>query len=404
MSRKNDDFFKEKKPWSAVKDELLACYFKPYIAKILKTYKPLVYVDCFAGKGKFEDGNDGSPLIALDIVNEYLISSRIDPLKIALYFIDLNYQNELNENLPKNNQLINIISGAYEDHIENILLGKNGHNVFLYIDPYGIKALQHSLFKKFAVSPFNSIELLVNLNSFGFMREACRALGKDYSKDLEADFFDDLVEYDPTELDESDKSKEDLSSIAGGDYWVKIINEYKSGKYNGYEAEKIFAEQYCKKLQESYKYVLNMPLRIKQGQRPKYRMIHATNHPDGCILMADNICTRWESWQNIQAGKEPGLFEEDSENNFVDSNRIQKDVLSMIPLLKADTQINVFLAEFFTKHGPYCKSGAVNDLIKDLEKEHKVSIRRNPDKTPTGKQSTFLSFDNEKQAYIRSIT
>ena len=35
----------------------------------------LVYVDCFAGKGKFEDGNDGSPLIALKIISECLDST-----------------------------------------------------------------------------------------------------------------------------------------------------------------------------------------------------------------------------------------------------------------------------------------------------------------------------------------
>lgn len=31
MAKKNDDFFKVKKPWSEVKDELLGCYLKPYI-------------------------------------------------------------------------------------------------------------------------------------------------------------------------------------------------------------------------------------------------------------------------------------------------------------------------------------------------------------------------------------
>lgn len=55
MAKKNDDFFVEKKPWSEVKDQLLGCYLKPYVAKILHTRKPLVYVDCFAGKGKFDD-------------------------------------------------------------------------------------------------------------------------------------------------------------------------------------------------------------------------------------------------------------------------------------------------------------------------------------------------------------
>ena len=66
MAKKNNDFFVEKKAWSVVKDELLGCYFMPYVSKILHTYRPLVYVDCFAGKGKFDDGNPGSPLIALE--------------------------------------------------------------------------------------------------------------------------------------------------------------------------------------------------------------------------------------------------------------------------------------------------------------------------------------------------
>lgn len=50
MSKKNDDFFVEKKPWSEVKDQLLGCYLKPYVAKILHTRKPLVYVDCLLEK------------------------------------------------------------------------------------------------------------------------------------------------------------------------------------------------------------------------------------------------------------------------------------------------------------------------------------------------------------------
>lgn len=34
-----------------MKDQLLGCYLKPYVAKILYTHKQLVYIDCFAGKG-----------------------------------------------------------------------------------------------------------------------------------------------------------------------------------------------------------------------------------------------------------------------------------------------------------------------------------------------------------------
>ena len=38
----------------------------------------------------------------------------------------------------------------------------------------------------------------------------------------------------------------------------------------------------------------------KKGQRPKYRLIHATNHRDGCLLMVDNICNRWQALLNCQ--------------------------------------------------------------------------------------------------------
>ena len=113
MAKRNDDFFVEKKPWSIVKDELLGCYLKPYVSKILFTRKPLVYVDCFAGKGKFDDGNPGSPLIALEIFQKGLNATKIvGKARIGATFIDLNYAPDLKLNLS-DYKGINIISGAY---------------------------------------------------------------------------------------------------------------------------------------------------------------------------------------------------------------------------------------------------------------------------------------------------
>ena len=135
MAKRNDDFFVEKKPWSKVKDELLGCYLKPYVAKILYTRKPLAYVDCFAGKGKFDDGNPGSPLIALEVFQQGLASTKLDgKASIESTFIDINYASDLELNL-RNYKGINIIPGAYEDIINELLMSKTGYNVFLYIDP-----------------------------------------------------------------------------------------------------------------------------------------------------------------------------------------------------------------------------------------------------------------------------
>ena len=91
--RKITIFFVEKKAWSVVKDELPGCYFMPYVSKILHTYRPLVYVDCFAGKGKFDDGNPGSPLIALEVIDKCQEITSMESTQIEATFIDFTFSN-----------------------------------------------------------------------------------------------------------------------------------------------------------------------------------------------------------------------------------------------------------------------------------------------------------------------
>lgn len=390
MAKKNDDFFVEKKPWSKVKDELLGCYLKPYVAKILYTRKPLAYVDCFAGKGKFDDGNPGSPLIALDIFRQGLASTKLDGnVRIGAAFIDLNYASDLEMNLSSYKG-IKIVSGAYEDAIEELLKSKTGCNVFLYIDPYGIKALDCTKFDAFSNGQFNTIELLINMNSFGFIREACNALGTTFKVD-DSGFFDDLIEYDPTILDATDKSIEALNRIAGGDYWKGIIAQYKNGAIDGYKAEESFSEQYCQRLSESYTYVLNMPIRIQPNQHPKYRMIHATNHPSGCVLMAENICNRWQLLKDIQSGGQMTLFQETFNNQIMDESTIRERIIEHF--LQCDRWISLTEAEalFYVKYGAICKPGKIADVLKALEKDGCIAVNRNPSLTKTGKPSAFMT-------------
>ena len=400
MSKKNDNFFKEKKPWSKVKDQLFACYFKPYVQKILHTYRPLVYVDCFAGKGKFEDGNPGSPLIALDIIKECMVATTVDTPDISTTFIDANYAEDLTDNL-KGYPNVDIVDGNYEKNIEEILKDKCGSNVFLYIDPYGIKALRCSIFDRLASGQFNTIELLINLNSFGFVREACNALGGKLVLD-DPTIFDDLVEYEPTRMTATDKSVRELNEIAGGDYWQTIIEDYKAGHITGYQAEESFARQYCQRLKNSYTFVLNMPLRIRQGQRPKYRLIHATNHRDGCLLMVDNIYNRWDAWQNVQSGGQMSFFSKDTNYRAVMPEEIERYTIEHFRQFKNWTSLNDALSLFFMKFGPICSTGSVKKVLKDLEKKGIIQVLRNPEYTANGKRkTTFMSEEKKQRVSVR---
>ncbi|MBO8426246.1 MAG: three-Cys-motif partner protein TcmP [Firmicutes bacterium] len=107
MTKRNDDFFKSKKPWSETKDALLGCYLKPYFEKIKTLKTPICYIDGFAGKGKFDDGKDGSPRIALQVIRESIVGSNPFSKPIVnFYFVDLNYEDELKKNLESVRNLV----------------------------------------------------------------------------------------------------------------------------------------------------------------------------------------------------------------------------------------------------------------------------------------------------------
>lgn len=401
MSKKNDDFFMEKKPWSEVKDELLGCYLKPYIQKVLNTRKPIIYVDCFAGKGKFEDGKPGSPIIALDTIRDCMSITQVEDCKIAPYFIDLNYAEDLKSNITAYKvPAKNIVSGKYEEEIKGILTGKEGSNLFLYIDPYGIKALNHKFFDEFASSKkFNSVELLINLNSFGFIREGCRVLGVNFGDET---LLEDLVEYETTKLEQNEKSVNLLNEIAGGEYWQDIIYSKNRGEIDTKEAEKLFVDQYCERLKQNYRYVLNMPLRIKKGQTPKYRMVHATNHISGCLLMVDNICNRWQLMKDIQTCGQMSLFSEDIDNNIIDDIELEEQVKEHIQKYKQLERLNDILAEFFMQYGPICTTGKVKEIYKAMEKTGEIVVVRDPATTEkTGKPSRFFADEKGKTTKLR---
>jgi three-Cys-motif partner protein len=59
----NDDFFKGKRPWSTIKDDVLRLYMPRYLAKVNTLGKRIKLIDGYAGMGVYDDGSEGSPLI-----------------------------------------------------------------------------------------------------------------------------------------------------------------------------------------------------------------------------------------------------------------------------------------------------------------------------------------------------
>ena len=410
MAKDNKDFFKAKNNWSEIKDQLLGWYLMPYFQKVLMTRRPIYYIDCFAGKGKFEDGKPGSPIIALQARDKCLASTNAKS-EIDTCFIELNHAQELSENIATFNNSYgkpHIVSGKYEEEIERLLAIKRGVNIFLYIDPYGIRALDSSLFDKFATYGFYSIEMLINFNSFGFFRDACRAVGVAYSTDEALSDLNDLVEYAPTEVDSSKQSEDLLTNIAGGDYWKDIVASYNKKEIDGYKAEQLLSTEYKLRLQQKYNYVLDMPIRLKSGHRPKYRMIHVCNHEDGCFLMAQNMLKRKdELFINIQQNRQLSLLDyvdtmtSTVENKLMTSDEIAIKLENYLKTIGNEVGLKKFLAGFFTKYGLLCPFSMIHTILEDLKKRGEIDIIRTPATTPTGKESIFWEENKDRRITLR---
>ncbi len=399
MSKGNDDFFDVKKPWSKIKDALLNDYLPVYFAKLFWTHRPIVYVDCFSGKGRFKSGEDGSPRMALKRGAESIANSRSRNKCIEFYFIEAKYAKELSSNIIDltNNFTVEVLDGKYEERIDSILSTSNGKNIFLYIDPYGVKTLDFSFFTKLAQN--KSVEFLLNLNSFGFLRAGFSALN---ISEFEFLFDDaDLISIEPIyTFEKGEKLASRLDIVAGGNYWRDIILRCKNKEITTIEAEKEFTRKYTNLLKQSFSYVLNMPIKLTPSSQPKYRMIHVSNHVDGCCLMAENISRQKDKlFIEIQGKGQQSLFDETFENEVIDISEIKEKILIF---LNSEKNLTTFVAEFYTYYGMLCEVNDLKDALKELEKQGKIIVSRSPSFTEKTRKPT--SFWDEKDGHIVKIS
>ncbi|CDD91746.1 putative uncharacterized protein [Coprobacillus sp. CAG:826] len=401
MSQRKNKFFKEKKKWSLTKDKILGKYLVPYFQKLMCYGRPICYVDCFAGKGKFDDGQDGSPLIALKCLDKTLSKSSRN-IPVYSYFIELNHYTDLEKNIRlyltsfKNISKIeySVKSGKFEDNIDSILSEHKDSTVFLYIDPYGIKAIDVEKFNKFKTDEKKSVELLINFNTWGFFREACRVLKVDFKLNPEIEKY--LVEYDSN----NNLNREELCKIAGGDFWIEIVKKYKNKELKANEAEYELAKNIAEKFRKMYKYTLNVPVMSSDSSSiPKYRLFYLTNHTDGYLIMADIMFHELEEAKIRQRNGQMDLFSTDTEGKITQDEDIEKLIKTMIKMY--NEHIDALLCRVYTEYGLIAQSSKLREIIKDMEDNEILLITREPMYTKTGKLSSFMIESKGQYVYVR---
>src|SRR3990167_1975186 len=382
------DFFKIKKGWSLQKDEIFDHYLKPYIEKILKTRKPLTIIDCFAGKGRFDNDNKGSPIIIAEHIKSVL-EGNSENKNIHGVFIENKYAKELEINL-KGYKNCEIWQGTFEENISKILAINSLFNVFLYVDPYGIKCLDFEQFELIKHKHFSSLEMLLNFNSFGFLREGCRLLTLDYENLFKEDQSED--EYELDEANTIDR----MNNIAHGEYWQSIIEDYKNNKIDMVKAEELFVNDYMNQLKNLFTHVINIPIRLKIRNIPKYRLMYGSNHRDGIILMADKMSRKWKELRDIQRGGQKVMFEyEFSDPSIEPGFDLKEVILDILKEYERPIPLEELLIKLIENHGIAFSEKEYKDKIKEME-GNQIMVDREPTLTERGKKATALDYREYK--------
>lgn len=420
MGKSTDTFFDKKKAWSIAKDELLRCYLRPYMQKLFQTGKMIVYIDCFAGAGKFGEQplelidikmddiplSYGSPLIALKEIQRSYESSRAQNPRYVMYCIEKKYYKPLKENIERSQfsrMNYQVIEGSYQEQVPNVMNEVTQRykkpNLFCYLDPYGVKDLRISYLKKIMNYELNNQELLINFNSFGFFRYAC-ATSDIAIRESDIRRSEEVIEQDPLLfLGGTHEKLSIFGEILGTDAWIRVIRTYRRGEIDGYKAERIVSGFYKKQLKRNlgFKYVLSIPIRLNESLHPKYRMVYATNHEHGAALMGQVMLTRQKYlYEQSSLASNGGLSLFDMED--LKQNRTLRECV--LECLEGEDEMGEksFKAKFYDC---YFLSSKIGETLKTLEAEGKILIRRIPERTPKNKPSKFMTESGRNRMYIK---
>ena len=288
MSKPNRSFFRGKRAWSAIKDRVLRTYMPPYLSKVKMLGHPILVVDCFAGRGKFDDGTPGSPLIMCQLAKKYA------PSLSKCVFVNSvkSDHNALKRNLDKfiQERIAYPVHGNSQSLLLEVQKAKANFTLFMYLDPFGLKGCDFGTIKTLLERGKQSTELLINLSMPALHRlAACNAVADGRSNSPEIREFHRI-----------------LDEVFGGDYWKDYMFNAKLSREH---KEQSVVGEYMARLKQILPYVGSCPVREKNGGIVKYFITFASRHPDALLLMNDTMCAAYNEYIHEATVKDLPLLE-----------------------------------------------------------------------------------------------
>lgn len=162
-------------PHTQAKHEILRYYLGAWFPILATTQRRLLYVDGFAGPGEYEGGEDGSPIIALKVARDHVLSKKLlrPEIELIFFFVEKDEarcqnleQNLANLQLPQNFK-VKTDCNTFEQAFGRVLaeIEEQSRQLapsFVFIDPFGPTGFPISLIQRLARQ--TSSEVLITFN------------------------------------------------------------------------------------------------------------------------------------------------------------------------------------------------------------------------------------------------
>jgi hypothetical protein len=142
-------FFQQLADWSWYKHRILDKYLQIWVYHLARTRRHLAFIDACAGEGMYEDGQPGSPIIAIRWNDEPLLQRHHGSLEVHACGADPESAERLRlavrtwaERTPP---LVHVYNRKFESLLPELLQRTRSIPSFFFVDPYSLAPLQSHL-------------------------------------------------------------------------------------------------------------------------------------------------------------------------------------------------------------------------------------------------------------------
>lgn len=337
-----------------VKHKILRKYFTSWTRVLSSTNDRIHYFDGFAGRGRYEDGQPGSPLVALDAAdrNGDLFE------EMLCTFVELNESNhcdlqeavdEKKSEIDSDNITVKMANASFEEVVEEIIEELNGNIIvpsFFFVDPFGYNSM-----------PFETVSELINLRDTG------------------VELFLTFMIRDIRRFLNDEGHENSITRILGTEEWKNTRDSDDKEE----EILKIYENQL--KQEAGVRYVWPFEMKLPERRETVYYLIHATNHFKGFKIMKDVMFNAGAEDRFAYLGPDHYAYD-DSQATLFDTAGTEDGRIENLATYLFDQLEGEEMSFWEVMKQTYTETDLIEKHYRDaiylLEERHKVTIKNQP--------------------------